>query len=238
MGGRMNIQRHSLIDAIFLGTACLAAAVGCTPQANDPIDSLPWSNASIPASAKVARLPDDADGESVAQADSRELQFRDRIVQKYLTDLRRIAAEPLVVQAVQAANENGWQSQQQIDETDSRWRKTKGTSDPLVQKYLNNPCAGWLRKIQQKNPHFVELFVMDNKGCIVAESDKTSDYWQGDEPKWIECFNGGHGRIHVGDVEYDQSTRLYVVQISLPVRNKHQKTIGVMTVSVSSGSNN
>lgn len=238
MGGGMNVKQRNCFGACRLGSIFLAAAVGCAPQTNEPIDSLPWNNASIPSLATDTELPNDADTEPLAQANSDELQFRDRIVQKYLKDLRRIAAEPLIVQAVKTANANGWQSQQQIDQTDLRWRRTMGTDDPLVQKYLNNPCAGLLRRIQKQNANFVELFVMDKKGCIVAESDKTSDYWQGDEQKWIDCFNGGSGRIHVGDFEYDQSTRLYVVQISLPVRDKQHATIGVLTVSVSSASRN
>ena len=167
-----------------------------------------------------------------------ELQFRDRVVKDCLEELRRITAEPSVVRAVQTANAGSWQTQQQIDQIDSNWRQTPGTDAPLFQKYLNNPCAKLLRQAQRKNPKYVELFVMDNKGCIVAESAKTSDYWQGDEPKWIESYNNGNGRVHVGDVEYDQSTRSYVVQISMPVRDKQGTTIGAMTASVSFGNNN
>jgi hypothetical protein len=232
----MNIVHRRLFGGGLPGCFLFAAAVGCAPEGHPPIESLPWNNASIPASASDVESPSGSDKGSLAQANSGELQFRDRIVQKYLKGLRRIAAEPLVVKAVKAANDSGWQSQQQIDQIDLRWRQTMGTDDPLVQKYLKNRCADWLRQNQQQNASYVELFVMDGKGCIVAESDKTSDYWQGDEPKWIECFNGGKGRIHVGEVEYDQSTQLYVVQISLPVRDEHQTTIGAVTVSVSSGS--
>jgi hypothetical protein len=209
--------------------------VGCAPGTDQTVDSLPWSHASVPPTASNVASPADAErATNVAlEADAAELEFRERIVQTHIDHLRRIAAEPLLVQAVKNANDTGWQTQQQIEQKDVRWRQTKGVDDPMIQAHLDNPCADLLRQEQKRNPNYVELFVMDNKGCIVAESDKTSDFWQGDEAKWIECYNAGNGRVYVGDVEYDQSTRLYVIQISLPVYDE-RNTIGAMTVSVSS----
>jgi hypothetical protein len=212
------------------------AATGCSPAGDQSVDTLPWNNASVSPTATDASTSADAGHETnvALEADAAELEFRDRIVRTHIDDLRRIAADPLLVRAVKKANESGWQTQAQIEQTDVRWRQTKGVDDSLVQEYLKNPCADLLRRAQQNNPSYVELFVMDNKGCIVAESDKTSDFWQGDEAKWQKCYNGGNGRIYVGDVEYDQSTGLYVIQISLPVSYENN-TIGAMTVSVSSG---
>jgi hypothetical protein len=226
-------------DASTLGwfVAGLVAfvGVGCAPAGDQTVDSLPWSNASVPRSVQDVVSPADAERATnvASESDAAELEFRDRIVQTHIDDLRRISAEPRIVQAVRKANDMGWQTQEQIEQQDVRWRQTKGVDDPLIQVYLNNPCADLLRQAQQNNPSYVELFLMDNKGCIVAESDKTSDFWQGDEAKWTECYNGGEGRVYVGDVEYDQSTRLYVIQISLPIYDE-RNTIGAMTVSVSS----
>jgi hypothetical protein len=231
----MTPRRYCTFDGLLAGL-CLVAAAGCAPGDNAPLDSLPWSQASV-----VETAPADEqrfEVQTTAPPESMELEFRERIVQAYLPELRRIAAEPLLVESVAQANESGWQSQQQIAQTDLRWRTTQGASDPLVQKYLMNPCADLLRGKQQNDPAYLELFVMDNRGCIVAESDKTSDYWQGDEPKWNECYNDGNGKVYVGDVDYDQSTRSYVVQMSLPVHDGRGATIGVMTASITSGNRN
>lgn len=211
-------------------------ATGCSPSGGRSVDSLPWSNALVSPVVTESPGPNEpalAMGPAT-RASAEELAFRDRIVQAHVDDLRRIAAHPLLVRAVKKANKSGWQTPEQIGQTDLRWRQTKGVNDPLIKRYLENPCADFLRKAQQKNPSFLELFVMDNKGCIVAESDKTSDFWQADEPKWQECFNNGNGRVHVGDVEYDRSTRLYVIQISMPISDESNETIGAMTASVSS----
>ena len=79
--------------------------------------------------------------------------------------------------------------------------------------------------------HFSEIFVMDNLGANVAMSDKTSDYWQGDEAKFKESFKGGAGAVHIGDVEFDDSSQLYTVQISVPVKDG-TKVIGAITFGI------
>lgn len=234
------MKSSSAISFSWLASgALLFVTIGCAPAGEQSIDSLPWSSASVRPDASDMASPVGAEHQPSAalEVDAAELEFRDHVVRTHIDDLRRIAAEPLLVQAVKRANDTGWQTQAQIEQKDVRWRRTRGVDDPLIKEYMNNPCADLLRQAQQREPRYVELFVMDDKGCIVAESNKTSDFWQGDEAKWRECYNGGNGRVYVGDVEYDQSTRLYVIQISVPINYEHS-TIGVMTASVSSGKHN
>ena len=72
---------------------------------------------------------------------------------------------------------------------------------------------------------------MDDQGANVAMTNKTSDYWQGDEAKWQESFKDGVGAVHVGDIEFDESADDYLVQVSVPVM-KSGKAIGAITVGV------
>lgn len=223
--------------ASFLGAAViLIPALGCDRQGRSAAESLPWN-----ASVASARAPVPATGEASAagasepeSADARERQFRDRLVQEHADGLRRIAADPVVVSAVIAANGDNLQTQEEIERVDAQWRATQGVEEPLIDKYLNNPCADQLRQEQRAHAEYVELFVMDDKGCIVAESNKTSDYWQGDEPKWLQSYHGGKGRMFADEIEYDESTRAYVVQISLPVFDSQGATIGAITASITS----
>jgi hypothetical protein len=62
-------------------------------------------------------------------------------------------------------------------------------------------------------------------------TNKTSDYWQGDEAKFQKSFNGGAGQVHVGDVKFDESAQVYQVQISVPVTDG-VKAIGAITIGV------
>lgn len=72
---------------------------------------------------------------------------------------------------------------------------------------------------------------MDNQGAHVAMTDKTSDYWQGDEAKFIESYNGGKGAVHIADVEFDNSTQAYLFQVSVPVKDGN-KVIGATTIGI------
>jgi len=75
------------------------------------------------------------------------------------------------------------------------------------------------------------VFLCDKRGAVVGESPKTSDYWQGDEEKFVECYNRGDGNVFIGDLEFDDSTQSYTVQISIPVKDDG-KTIGVLIVGI------
>jgi hypothetical protein len=96
---------------------------------------------------------------------------------------------------------------------------------------MENECGKYLRKIQASAPYYAEIFVMDNQGANVAMSDKTSDYWQGDEAKFIKSYNGGRGAVFVDDVKFDNSTQAYLVQISVPVKDG-DKIIGAITFGI------
>lgn len=83
-----------------------------------------------------------------------------------------------------------------------------------------------------RNVHYyAEIFVMDNQGANVAMTDKTSDYWQGDEAKFKKSFNDGAGAVFVDDVEFDDSAQAYLVQVSVPVKDG-DKVIGAITFGI------
>lgn len=108
---------------------------------------------------------------------------------------------------------------------------TPGIAD-YMQALMDNECGKYLRKIQASAPYYAEIFVMDNLGANVAMSDKTSDYWQGDEAKFIKSYNDGKGAVFVDDVKFDDSTQDYLVQVSVPVKDG-DKVIGAITFGIS-----
>jgi len=96
---------------------------------------------------------------------------------------------------------------------------------------MENECGQHLRSIQNSAPYFAEIFVMDNRGANVAMTDKTSDYWQGDEAKFQKSFNAGAGAIFVDDVDFDDSAQAYLVQVSVPIKKAGQ-VIGAITFGI------
>ncbi|MFH1985319.1 MAG: hypothetical protein ABIL58_26070 [Pseudomonadota bacterium] len=143
--------------------------------------------------------------------------------------LAALGADPVIVAAVVAQNAKG-QTLDQIKDMDGKWKATPGIAD-YMKAIMESPCATHLRAVQGGAPYFAEIFVMDNQGANVAMTDKTSDYWQGDEAKFQKSFAGGAGAVFVDEVEFDDSAQAYLVQVSVPVVDGG-KAIGAITFGI------
>lgn len=136
------------------------------------------------------------------------------------SELAGWATDPAIVAAVRAQNAaHALLTQAQIESMDAAWRAEIGAADaPTIGALLSRPESSWLKERKAAAGGLItEVFVMDNRGLNVAQSDTTSDYWQGDEAKWQETFRAGPGATHVSDVELDESTQTYQSQVSLTI---------------------
>jgi hypothetical protein len=131
------------------------------------------------------------------------------------------------VQAVEAQNAKKV-SLPDIQAVDKKWMAAEEEL-PIQKELMNNACAQEVVKLVKKLPAIVEAFVMDDQGANVCENTLTSDYWQGDEPKWQKSFNGGKGGVDVGKVKFDKSANANLQQVSLPIIGKGGKVIGAIT---------
>lgn len=152
-----------------------------------------------------------------------------KVVDLAKNELVKYGTDPVIVKAVKAANAKN-QTLDQVKEHDKKWRGTPGIAD-FMKALMESECGKRLREIQKSKPFFAEIFVMDKLGANVAMTDKTSDYWQGDEDKFIKSYNSGKGAVHISDVKFDDSTQVYVVQASVPVKDG-TKVIGAVTFGV------
>lgn len=166
-------------------------------------------------------------GSAIAYAGEKAPQ---KIVDLANSNLAKYGTDPVIVKAVNAENAKG-KTLDQIKELDKKWMATPGIAD-YMQALMDNECGKYLRKIQASAPYYAEIFVMDNLGANVAMSDKTSDYWQGDEAKFIKSYNDGKGAVFIDDVKFDDSTQAYLVQVSVPVKDGN-KVIGAITFGIS-----
>ena len=145
------------------------------------------------------------------------------------TKLAAFGKDPVIVNAVKAENTKG-KSLDQIKQMDQKWSNTPGIAD-FMDALMKSKCGQYLRDIQNSEDYFAEIFVMDNQGANVAMTDKTSDYWQGDEAKFKKSFNGGQGAVFVDEVEFDESAQAYLVQVSVPVLDG-DRAIGAITFGI------
>lgn len=150
-------------------------------------------------------------------------------VKNLVPELQSWGSNAALVAAVKAQNASGM-SLEEIKKKDAEWMATSGVSD-FMQSVMNNAAAQELKRLEASKPYFTEVFLMDNQGANVAMTNKTSDYWQGDEPKFTESFKGGQGGVDIGKVKFDESAQAYLVQISVPVMDGGA-AIGAITIGV------
>jgi hypothetical protein len=153
----------------------------------------------------------------------------ERIFDLASSKLAEIGKEPVIIKAVKMANAQR-KSLSSIQELDERWKAKTGMAD-YMQVLMDNECGKYLRDLQNTEPYIAEAFAMDNQGANVCMTDKTSDYWQGDENKFVISFNRGKGGVFVDVVEFDDSAQIKVTQVSVPVM-EGDKVIGALTFGV------
>ena len=148
--------------------------------------------------------------------------------------IKKWVCKPLIINAVKKHNAETL-SIDKILTCDAEWIKNRNIGakpNALMNRLKNHTVGTWLKQQRKKSGgKYRESFLCDNRGVVVALSNITSDYYQGDEKKWIECFNNGEGKVIYGEPKYDDSADAVLIQISVPVIDKG-KTIGVLIVGV------
>jgi len=145
------------------------------------------------------------------------------------TELVSLGTDPVIVAAVKAQNAKGI-SLERIQELDATWQKTAGVAD-FMRELMESECGQHLQQLQEKAGYYAEVFVMDKLGANVCMTNKTSDYWQGDEDKFRNSYKGGSGGVFVDEVRFDESSQTYLVQASVPVKDG-DKVIGAITIGI------
>jgi hypothetical protein len=156
-----------------------------------------------------------------------------KIIDLAKNELVNLGVDSIIVEAVKTENAKE-KTLAAIKVIDDKWKKTPGISE-FMKTLMESECGKYLQEIQDSVKYYAEIFVMDNKGANVAMSEKTSDYWQGDEDKFIESYKKGEGAVHISDVEFDESTQAYLVQVSVPVLvpiKDKKKAIGAITFGI------
>jgi len=145
-------------------------------------------------------------------------------------------SDPALINAIRSQNAaNTGLTQSDIDALDKTWRaETKASAKPMIDEMLGRPVSKKLLGYENAGEGlFTEIFVMDNHGLNVAQSDATSDYWQGDEAKWKKTFLVGPDAVFIDDVEFDESTQTFQAQVSLAIADPDDgAVIGAITIGI------
>jgi hypothetical protein len=141
-------------------------------------------------------------------------------------------SDPLIVKMVNAQNaDTNKLKQAQIDTLDIAWLER---SDPyLINARMNNELSIFLcKKRDELKDVVMEIFVYDDLGLNVGQTDLTQDYNQGDETKYWKSFGSGPDGMVVEKIKPDGG-RPHISQASIAIKDPMTgKAIGAVTIGV------
>lgn len=163
-------------------------------------------------------------------------RYLDSYLLHNMTNVSVLAAAPSLHRAVEASNRNYGEDpapiQRRLEGFDQEWVDTEGTSAFAIE-LLNNDTSQFLRRVQGFNPTYKEILLTDGQGALVAATNVSSDYFQGDETWWQEAYgDGASGTIFLSDVQFDQSAGANAVEVAVPLRQEqdggYSHVVGVL----------
>lgn len=155
----------------------------------------------------------------------------ERALTYVLANVKPIFAESVVVDAINAQNTaNAKLTNIQINTMDNGW--SDRSDKKLIDSKMNNPLSTFLRqKKEAGNGTIFEIFVFDNHGLNVGETDLTQDFNQGDEAKYWKTFGTASDAIFIDKVAVDDGKN--VSQVSVTIKDpKTGKAIGAATIGI------
>ena len=136
-----------------------------------------------------------------------------------------------------------------IHQADVKWitASDEGARPEWIRAILDSPESAHLHTWQEKQQGlFREILLTDSRGLLVASSEMTSDYYQGDEEKVSQplqmastpssvrhngWFDRGDGHYPTALIDYDASTGRFLVHISYLIRDG-QQLLGVLCLGI------
>jgi len=124
--------------------------------------------------------------------------------------------------------------QSYIIQKDKEWtRAPKETVTAFMQKLIDNKLSKDLREgrdfYEKKYGYnvFHEVFVTNKYGANIAQTGRTSNYYQADEEWWKLAKANA---LYVGDGRYDESSEAYSINVGIRIEDEEGNFIGVMKV--------
>ncbi|MGB9595279.1 MAG: response regulator [Candidatus Poribacteria bacterium] len=114
----------------------------------------------------------------------------------------------------------------EIQKIEKQWG-TLTEKDELLRKLLENELSMTLKAFKSVEGSFGEILVTEKTGKLISATNKTSDYWQADEDWWQETYNNGKGKLFLSKFGYDESAKVFAMDLCVPVFHK-DKIVGIM----------
>jgi len=146
---------------------------------------------------------------------------------------RAFAEAPVIKEALTTSN-NEFESiskperLKKIETLNKQWMETDNTSDPFIQKRLDNPSADFLKSQQIISPgQYGEIFLTNKFGLMISSTGKLTTLAHSHKYWWKSCYYNGKGRIFLDDRGFDDSVNGYVLGIVVPIYDNNE-IIGII----------
>ena len=206
-------------DRILFGFVCIGVAIGVVGYLSLTLSQGAFENT-------IGR-------QSVSLAQTTMSYIMDSI-QQYLDDTRhhaQILAGSDRINASNAAFEQDADRDGTIQRMEDLWRE--GTASE-IESITDNEVSQYLRDNLECRDYYLrtcgyflfgEVFATNQYGVNVAQTRKTSDYYQADENWWQRAKTYG---TYIGPIQYDQSAEMYEVDLAVRFDDRHGQFVGVL----------
>ena len=116
---------------------------------------------------------------------------------------------------------------ERVGQINRDWMNESASTEALKKSIEETSLSRYLKDVQAGDPGEVELIITDVKGFNVAMSNRTTDYWQGDEDWWKIAASG---QTYISPPVYDLSSHYWALNIAVPIyqSEKPNDFIGVI----------
>ncbi len=154
---------------------------------------------------------------SIAESTSAEIS---QFIHDCVVDAGVIAIEPAIVESVTNANKayagiSEAAFNARVAEIEKTWNTP--AANAMVERILAAPASKLLRRHRELDRRLLRITVTDARGAVVAATNKTLDYFQGDEDFWQAIYAQGRGAVNLTDVLYDEVTKSHYIGVGAPV---------------------
>ncbi|MCG6888816.1 MAG: hypothetical protein LJE92_04460 [Gammaproteobacteria bacterium] len=149
------------------------------------------------------------------------------------SNIRAWLSSEEIINAVDQQNINHFGiTEEEIDRLDQRWRMERlRNSGSLISSIMGNQFSAFLRGIKAASGGVItEIFVMDNVGLNVGQTNGTGDLMQGDEAKWQKTYLVSADAVYIDAVEEEDGVN--VSQVSLTVARPNTARLGAITIGI------
>ena len=166
---------------------------------------------------------------SLALADGHEGKIKSYINSQIKSWL---SSEELITAVDQQNTNHLGITESEISRLDQRWRKEKlRGSGSLINSVMGNDLSTFLRGIKAASGGVItEIFVMDNVGLNVGQTNGTGDFMQGDEAKWKKTYLVSANAVFIDAVEAEDG--INISQVSLTVSRPNKARLGAITIGI------